>query len=213
MTLTRSHATGAQRPRGPQLCAASRVPRQTQVDSAAFPGNALLPTGRQRTRRRRARCFLDHDSTHTCHAYAPCPEDTYHTLCESAETSECGNRPSSCCSVSQLNSLLYQLHTVSFLLSPRIWAYFCRVLVQFQFSRPRDIDPQRSLRFWIFCILSTNVPSIYNHAAKSPAAGRSLILDFVGVGMLWLASLVCPHRSQGGFLHRQRPLEDLPFVI
>ncbi|KAL1942383.1 hypothetical protein VTO73DRAFT_5985 [Trametes versicolor] len=80
-----------------------------------------------------------------------------------------------------LNSLLYQLHTVSFLLSPRIWAYVCRVLVQFQFSRPRDIDPQRSLRFWIFCILSTNVPSIYNHAAKSPAAGRSLILDFVGL--------------------------------
>ncbi|KAI0829805.1 hypothetical protein BC628DRAFT_1532603 [Trametes gibbosa] len=82
--------------------------------------------------------------------------------------------------IHSLNSLLYQLHTVSFLLSPRIWAYFCRVLVQFQFARPRDIDSQRSLRFWIFCILSTNAPSIYNHATKNTAAGRSLILDFVG---------------------------------
>lgn len=113
--------------------------------------------------------------------------------------------PSSRCIVSQLNSLLYQLHTVSFLLSPRLWAYFCRVLVQFQFSRPRDIDPQRSLRFWIFCILSTNVPSIYNHAAKSPAAGRSLILDFVGLGMLRSASPARPHCSQRCFLQTASP--------
>ncbi|KAI0633566.1 hypothetical protein C8Q77DRAFT_1115671 [Trametes polyzona] len=83
--------------------------------------------------------------------------------------------------IHSLNSLLYQLHTVSFLLSPRIWAYFCRVLVQSQFARPRDVDSQRSLRFWVFCILCTNAPSLYNHAAKSPAAGRSLILDFVGL--------------------------------
>ncbi|KAH9858940.1 hypothetical protein C2E23DRAFT_872942 [Lenzites betulinus] len=83
--------------------------------------------------------------------------------------------------IHSLSTLLYQLHTVSFLLSPRIWAYLCRVLVQFHFTRPRDIDSQRSLRFWIFCILVTNSPSLYNHIGKSTAAGRSLILDFVGV--------------------------------
>ncbi|KAI8993908.1 hypothetical protein BD414DRAFT_267090 [Trametes punicea] len=82
--------------------------------------------------------------------------------------------------IQSLNSLLYQLHTVSFLLSPRLWAYFCRVLAQFQFSRPREIDSQRSLRFWLFCILCTNTPSIYDHAVKSTDAGRSIILDFVG---------------------------------
>ncbi|KAI0665955.1 hypothetical protein C8Q78DRAFT_985373 [Trametes maxima] len=82
--------------------------------------------------------------------------------------------------IHSLNSLLYQLDTVSFLLSPRLWSYFCRVLVQFQFARPRDIDSQRSLRFWFFCILSTNVPAVYSHTVKSPDAGRSIILDFVG---------------------------------
>ncbi|KAI0762080.1 hypothetical protein BD413DRAFT_585377 [Trametes elegans] len=82
--------------------------------------------------------------------------------------------------IQSLNSLLYQLHTISFLLSPRLWAYFCRVLVQFQFVRPREIDSQRSLRFWFFCILSSNAPALYAHAAKNPASGRTLILDFVG---------------------------------
>ncbi|OSD07085.1 hypothetical protein PYCCODRAFT_1456625 [Trametes coccinea BRFM310] len=83
--------------------------------------------------------------------------------------------------IQSLNSLLYQLHTVSFLLSPRLWAFFCRVLAQFQFARPRDIDSQRSLRFWFFCILCTNVPSLFNHIFKETDAGRSIVLDFVGV--------------------------------
>ncbi|KAI0645909.1 hypothetical protein C8Q79DRAFT_966975 [Trametes meyenii] len=94
--------------------------------------------------------------------------------------------------IHSLNSLLYQLDTISFLLSPRLWSYFCRILVQFQFARPRDIDSQRSLRFWFLCILSTNVPAVYSHAVKSPDAGRSIILDFVGTdGAPARALLLC----------------------
>ncbi|KAI0358673.1 hypothetical protein OH77DRAFT_1502493 [Trametes cingulata] len=82
--------------------------------------------------------------------------------------------------IHSLNSLLYQLFTISFLLSPRLWSYFCRLLVQVQFVRPREIDAQRSLRFWYFCILCNNAPALYNHIFKNPAAGRSIILDFIG---------------------------------
>ncbi|KAI0368269.1 hypothetical protein BV20DRAFT_998803 [Pilatotrama ljubarskyi] len=82
--------------------------------------------------------------------------------------------------IRSLNSLLYQLFTISFLLSPRLWSYFCRLLVQIQFVRPREIDAQRSLRFWFICILGNNAPALYNHIVKSPATGRSIILDFVG---------------------------------
>lgn len=69
---------------GTRICAVPRAFRvngkQTQQHSPET--HLQSPSSRQRTRRR-ARCFLDHDGTHTCHAYAPCPEETYHTLRES----------------------------------------------------------------------------------------------------------------------------------
>ncbi|CDO69205.1 hypothetical protein BN946_scf185042.g107 [Trametes cinnabarina] len=37
------------------------------------------------------------------------------------------------------------------------------------------------LPFWFFCILCTNAPSLFNHVFKATDAGRSIILDFVGV--------------------------------
>ncbi|TBU31564.1 hypothetical protein BD309DRAFT_886759 [Dichomitus squalens] len=83
--------------------------------------------------------------------------------------------------IHSLSSLLYQLHTVSFLLSPRLWPLLCRIATQFQFSRPRDIDSQRSLRFWFILVVLVNLQSFYNHIFKGPAEGRSIILDFVGL--------------------------------
>lgn len=86
----------------------------------------------------------------------------------------------------QLDSLLYQLHTLSFLLSPSIWFFLCRTLSQFQFGRPRDIDPDRSPRFWCALSLMVNAGSVYWHAKEGPAEGRSIILDFVGMGMFYM---------------------------
>ncbi|PIL36088.1 hypothetical protein GSI_01748 [Ganoderma sinense ZZ0214-1] len=83
--------------------------------------------------------------------------------------------------IHSLNSLLYQLHTISFLLSPRLWPLLCRIATQFQFSRPRDIDPQRSLRFWFILVVLVNLQSFYNHVLRGPAAERSIVLDFVGL--------------------------------
>ncbi|KAI0705007.1 hypothetical protein C8T65DRAFT_810050 [Cerioporus squamosus] len=83
--------------------------------------------------------------------------------------------------IHSLTSLLYQLHTVSFLLSPRLWPFICRLSTQFQFSRPREIDSQRSLRFWFILIVLVNLQCFYNHVVKGASEGRSIILDFVGV--------------------------------
>ncbi|GBE80984.1 hypothetical protein SCP_0307070 [Sparassis crispa] len=80
-----------------------------------------------------------------------------------------------------LDALVYQLHTLSFLLSPSIWAYLCRVSSQFQFSRPRTLDSSRTLRFWYLVIVFFNIGSVWSHAAQGAAHGRSVILDFVGL--------------------------------
>ncbi|KAH9892772.1 hypothetical protein C8Q73DRAFT_72380 [Cubamyces lactineus] len=82
--------------------------------------------------------------------------------------------------IQSLDSLLYTLHAVSFLLAPGFWTYICRYLWQMQFTRPRDISSW-SLRTWFLCILGSNALSVYNHAVTSTEAGRSIVLDFVGV--------------------------------
>jgi len=54
----------------------------------------------------------------------------------------------------QLDTLLFQLHTLSFFLSPSLLGFISRPVSQFQCSKPRDIDPSRSLRLvlraWCF---------------------------------------------------------------
>ena len=89
----------------------------------------------------------------------------------------------------QLNSLLYQLHTVSFLLSPRLWPLLLRISTQSQFTRPRSIDSQRSLRFWFILVLVVHAQSLIQHILFGGAEERSIILDFVGIGMSYVASL------------------------
>ncbi|KAJ3530285.1 hypothetical protein NM688_g7732 [Phlebia brevispora] len=83
--------------------------------------------------------------------------------------------------VRSLDQILYQLHTVSFFLSPSLLPYLSRVLFQFQFAKPREVDPERSLRFWFFLVCVFNLGSVWTHATESPAqTGNSILLDFVG---------------------------------
>ncbi|TFK54419.1 hypothetical protein OE88DRAFT_1192176 [Heliocybe sulcata] len=83
--------------------------------------------------------------------------------------------------IQSLDTLLYQLFTLSFFLSPTVWPLICRTATQFQFSRPRELDPKRSLRFWFFLVLLFNAGSIWSHAAEGAVVGRTVVLDFVGM--------------------------------
>lgn len=82
----------------------------------------------------------------------------------------------------QIERILYQLYAVSFFLSPALLPYLLRTMFQFQFARPRDIEPRLSLRFWFTLILLFNISSIWTHATEDPVRGRSIVLDFVGPG-------------------------------
>ncbi|GLB37485.1 putative fungal domain of unknown function (DUF1746) [Lyophyllum shimeji] len=86
--------------------------------------------------------------------------------------------------IASLDGLCYQLHTLSFILSPSIWSFICRLLSQFQCSRPRDFDATaaRSLRFFFANILLLNLSSLWTHATHASAEGRAIVLDFVGLG-------------------------------
>ncbi|KAG7440023.1 uncharacterized protein BT62DRAFT_911556 [Guyanagaster necrorhizus] len=85
--------------------------------------------------------------------------------------------------VSSLDTLLYQLHALSFFLSPSIWALFCRYFMQQQCVRPRDFDTQtpRSLGVWLGLIAIINAFSVYPHATEGTSQGRTVILDFIGL--------------------------------
>ncbi|KAF8973208.1 hypothetical protein BDZ97DRAFT_662597 [Flammula alnicola] len=83
--------------------------------------------------------------------------------------------------IHSMDALLYQLHTLSFFLSPSIWIYVCRVLSQFQYSKPRELDPTRSLRFFYTIVLLFNLPSLWYHSTRGAVEGRIVILDFIGM--------------------------------
>jgi len=82
--------------------------------------------------------------------------------------------------IHSLNTLLFQLHTLSFFLSPSLLGFISRMFCQFQCSKPRDIDPSRSLRFWYLMLAFFNFACIWTHAIQGAAEGRAVILDFVG---------------------------------
>ncbi|KAF8906481.1 hypothetical protein CPB84DRAFT_1959917 [Gymnopilus junonius] len=86
--------------------------------------------------------------------------------------------------VHSLDSLLYQLHTLSFFLSPSLWLYICRVISQFHCSKPRELDPTRSLRFFLTALIFLNLPNFWNHAMRGAVEGRTIILDFVGMSFV-----------------------------
>ncbi|KAF8893816.1 hypothetical protein BD779DRAFT_1503530 [Infundibulicybe gibba] len=83
--------------------------------------------------------------------------------------------------VHSLDGLLYQLHTISFFLSPSVWTFILRLISQFQCSKPRELDSTRPLRFFFAMVLLLNIPTIWNHAIDGAVEGRGVVLDFVGL--------------------------------
>ncbi|KDR75833.1 hypothetical protein GALMADRAFT_248559 [Galerina marginata CBS 339.88] len=83
--------------------------------------------------------------------------------------------------IQTLDTLLYQLHTLSFFLSPSIWLYVCRIISQFHCATPRELDPTLSLRFFYAMLVFINVPIFWNHATRGAVEGRAIILDFIGL--------------------------------
>ncbi|KAH9961608.1 hypothetical protein BC827DRAFT_329199 [Russula dissimulans] len=83
--------------------------------------------------------------------------------------------------VDSLDTLLYQLHVLSFLLAPSVITLLVRAAGQFQLSHPREFGPQRTLRFRFVLIAMFNASSIWNHAYAGAPDGRKAVLDFIGM--------------------------------
>ena len=85
-------------------------------------------------------------------------------------------------SIPQLNNVLFQLHTVSFFLAPALLPYLARLFLQLHFYRPREVDPELSLRIWFGILVVVNFISVWTHLATNPPqpSERSVILAFVG---------------------------------
>ncbi|KAI0035554.1 hypothetical protein K488DRAFT_76579 [Vararia minispora EC-137] len=81
--------------------------------------------------------------------------------------------------VDSLDTLLYQLHVLSFFLAPSLIHLLARSAIQFQIARPRTIQPQRTLRFWFPLVFLVNLGSVWTHATDGVPSGRSVMLDFV----------------------------------
>ncbi|KAF7782604.1 hypothetical protein Agabi119p4_1980 [Agaricus bisporus var. burnettii] len=83
--------------------------------------------------------------------------------------------------VQSLDTLVHQLFTLSFLMSPSVLIYLSRLLVQMQCGRPREFDPTYSLRVFYGLILLCNTIILWIHALQGASEGRGLIIDFIGM--------------------------------
>ncbi|KXN92477.1 hypothetical protein AN958_08036 [Leucoagaricus sp. SymC.cos] len=83
--------------------------------------------------------------------------------------------------VQSLDSLVYQLFTLSFLMSPSMFIYLSRMLVQVQCGKPREFDPTYPLRFFYGLILFCNGVVFWIHTIQGASEGRTLIIDFIGL--------------------------------
>ncbi|KAF8510573.1 hypothetical protein BU17DRAFT_77661 [Hysterangium stoloniferum] len=89
--------------------------------------------------------------------------------------------------IRSIDRLCYQLFVLSFLQAPSLLQLVARSTSQFQLSRPRDFDGDRSLRFWVFILCCANTGSLLNHItyhASEVASRKGLILDFIGMANL-----------------------------
>lgn len=85
--------------------------------------------------------------------------------------------------VTQLHDLLFHLHAVSFFLAPSLVPLVTRAMCcQFLCYKPREIDPKVSLRSWFLLTFFLNFPSFWLHAREGAVEGRTVVLDFVGMG-------------------------------
>jgi hypothetical protein len=105
--------------------------------------------------------------------------------------------------IGSLDTLLYQLHTLSFFLAPALLPLLARIAAQAH-CRPRP-DDAHSLRFYLALVLVLNVPSLWYHATRAPHDDRAVVLDFVGLG----ASLALPPRA-ALTAYSLRPLKASP---
>jgi hypothetical protein len=85
----------------------------------------------------------------------------------------------------QFDALLYELFVYSYFLSPSFLRLLVRCFAQFQFTRPKDVDGARSLRFFFVGLVSINVFVLGRHffGGETSVEGRGLLLDFVGRGL------------------------------
>ncbi|KAF9450412.1 hypothetical protein P691DRAFT_810354 [Macrolepiota fuliginosa MF-IS2] len=83
--------------------------------------------------------------------------------------------------VRSLDTLVQQLLTVSFLMSPSVFIYLSRMFIQTQCGRPREFDPTYPLRFFFGLILVSNAVILWIHALQGASEGRALVIDFVGM--------------------------------
>ncbi|KAI0093077.1 hypothetical protein BDY19DRAFT_921875 [Irpex rosettiformis] len=82
--------------------------------------------------------------------------------------------------IRSLDTLVYQLIAVSFFISPSFFSFAVRIFFQFIYTRPRELDSNRSLRFWYILNFFFNFGSIWSHAWQGAAQGRAIVIDFVG---------------------------------
>ena len=99
--------------------------------------------------------------------------------------------------IGSLDTLLYQLHTLSFFLAPGLLPLLTRIAAQAH-SRPRP-DDTHSLRFYLAIVFVLNLPSLWYHAIRAPHDDRAIVLDFVGLGASFAlspraASIACSLR-------------------
>jgi len=83
--------------------------------------------------------------------------------------------------ISSLDSLTQQLFTLSFLMSPSVFIYLSRMLVQMQCARPREFNQSYPLRFFYGTLLFCNAIILWIHALHGAPEGRALLIDFIGM--------------------------------
>ncbi|KAF8664361.1 hypothetical protein AX16_000733 [Volvariella volvacea WC 439] len=83
--------------------------------------------------------------------------------------------------IQSLDSLLYQLHVLSFFMAPALWPFIFRLIYQLQCSKPLQLDPTRSLRYLFFISVAFNSGALWGHAVYGQPEGRAVVLDFVGL--------------------------------
>ncbi|KAF9049797.1 hypothetical protein BJ165DRAFT_1453848 [Panaeolus papilionaceus] len=86
--------------------------------------------------------------------------------------------------IQSVDTLLYQLHALSFFLSPSLWIYITRFVTQHYCSLPIEFEGGWSLKFFYIVILMLNLPCLMSHSTKAVMEGRNVILDFIGMSYL-----------------------------
>ncbi|ESK97104.1 hypothetical protein Moror_6325 [Moniliophthora roreri MCA 2997] len=84
--------------------------------------------------------------------------------------------------INSLDSVLHQLHCLSFLQSSSIFHLLLRIFSQVVCRTPREIVSNSPLGVFFVMVLLFNAPCIWAHALYGASEGRAIILDFIGLG-------------------------------